>query len=202
MKFAYARTGGPLLNWSGPTPPSPTRSGESRALGCCGLGEFAVPLPGAPEMVAGYMPEGAVRTISGYIPEGAARTYGTTTIGDAAAPSQALMDVIEGPGNMIASLAMVYHGYKRNNGSILWAILWGFTGMFGVPFALAQGFGKPKLTSNPAKRRRRMAKKKRAVPRRKRRATGTRTRRRGRARRKRLMSALWRSRRRRLVSRR
>lgn len=185
MKFAYARTGGPLLSWSGASPPSPSRAAETRDLGafslvqsslrrylkraavapvieygpiidvrpstvgCCGLGEYNVPMPGAPEMVAGYMPEGAARTISGYIPEGAARTYGSTTIGDASAPAQALMDVIEGPVNMVASLAMVYHGYKRNNGSILWALLWGFTGLFGVPFALAQGYGKPRLTSNP-----------------------------------------------------
>ncbi len=33
MKFAYARDGGPLLNWSGPTPPSPSRAGETRSLG-------------------------------------------------------------------------------------------------------------------------------------------------------------------------
>jgi hypothetical protein len=33
MRFAYARTGGPLLDWSGPTPPSPSRAGETRSLG-------------------------------------------------------------------------------------------------------------------------------------------------------------------------
>lgn len=33
MRFAYARRGGPLLNWSGPTPPYPTRAGETRTLG-------------------------------------------------------------------------------------------------------------------------------------------------------------------------
>lgn len=33
MRFAYARTGGPLLDWSGPTTPSPTRAGETRSLG-------------------------------------------------------------------------------------------------------------------------------------------------------------------------
>lgn len=33
MRFAYARTGGPLLDWSGPTPPYPTRAGETRSLG-------------------------------------------------------------------------------------------------------------------------------------------------------------------------
>lgn len=43
----------------------------------------------------------------------------------------------------IASAAMTYHGYKRNN-SVLWGLLWGATGLAGVPFALAQGFGKRK----------------------------------------------------------
>lgn len=33
MRFAYASTGGPLLNWNGPSPPSPTRAGETRSLG-------------------------------------------------------------------------------------------------------------------------------------------------------------------------
>lgn len=33
MRFAYTRRGGPLLDWSGPTPPSPTRAGETRSLG-------------------------------------------------------------------------------------------------------------------------------------------------------------------------
>lgn len=33
MRFAYARRGGPLLDWSGPTPPYPTRAGETRSLG-------------------------------------------------------------------------------------------------------------------------------------------------------------------------
>lgn len=33
MKFAYTRRGGPLLDWSGPTPPSQTRAGETRSLG-------------------------------------------------------------------------------------------------------------------------------------------------------------------------
>lgn len=33
MRFAYARTGGPLLDWSGPTPPTQSRAGETRSLG-------------------------------------------------------------------------------------------------------------------------------------------------------------------------
>lgn len=41
-----------------------------------------------------------------------------------------------------------YHGYKRNNGSIGWAIGWAVLGgafwPVTIPVALAQGFGKPK----------------------------------------------------------
>ena len=33
MRFAYTRRGGPLLDWNGVTPPSPTRAGETRSLG-------------------------------------------------------------------------------------------------------------------------------------------------------------------------
>jgi hypothetical protein len=40
-----------------------------------------------------------------------------------------------------------YHGYKRHNGSIGWAIGWSFLGgllpVFTPAIALAQGFGKP-----------------------------------------------------------
>lgn len=46
-----------------------------------------------------------------------------------------------------ASIALVYHGYKRNQGSIGWALVWGiFGGMIWpltLPIALAQGFAKP-----------------------------------------------------------
>jgi len=47
-----------------------------------------------------------------------------------------------------AGLAMAYHGYKRND-SILWGLLWGATGLAGVPFALVQGFGEPKKKPGP-----------------------------------------------------
>jgi hypothetical protein len=47
-----------------------------------------------------------------------------------------------------AAIALTYHGYKRNNGSVGWALVWGlFGGMvwpFTAPIAYAQGFGKPK----------------------------------------------------------
>jgi hypothetical protein len=40
-----------------------------------------------------------------------------------------------------------YHGYKRNHGSIGWAIGWGLLGgvvpIITIPVSLAQGFGKP-----------------------------------------------------------
>lgn len=45
-----------------------------------------------------------------------------------------------------SSVAGVYHGYKRHNGSILWALAWGVVGgiwPIGLPLMLAQGFGKP-----------------------------------------------------------
>lgn len=42
----------------------------------------------------------------------------------------------------------VYHGYKRNNGSIGWAAVWGIAGalvpVVTVPVAIAQGLGKRK----------------------------------------------------------
>ena len=51
-------------------------------------------------------------------------------------------------GGMISGPAMAYHGYKRNNGSIGWALGWGFLGWLFFPvtpaIAVAQGFGKPK----------------------------------------------------------
>lgn len=55
-----------------------------------------------------------------------------------------------GMGGAIIKLAMTgtamasfYHGYKRNNESILWGFLWSFLGPLGLALALAQGFGKP-----------------------------------------------------------
>lgn len=52
-------------------------------------------------------------------------------------------------GLRVASLAGAslgaYHGYKRNHGSIGWALAWAFFGsvfpLITVPIALAQGFG-------------------------------------------------------------
>ena len=44
-----------------------------------------------------------------------------------------------------------YHGYKRNNGSVGWAIGWSIFGgllpMLSIPIELAEGFGKPKKAS-------------------------------------------------------
>lgn len=45
-----------------------------------------------------------------------------------------------------AVIAGVYHGYKRNNGSVGWALAWGLFGgiwPISIPLMLAQGFGKP-----------------------------------------------------------
>jgi hypothetical protein len=49
--------------------------------------------------------------------------------------------------NTAAFMALVYHGYKRND-SVGWALMWGLLGglvwPITVPVALAQGFGKRK----------------------------------------------------------
>lgn len=46
-----------------------------------------------------------------------------------------------------SAAASTYHGYKRNRGSVPWALAWGFLGgMFPIvtpAIAVAQGFGKP-----------------------------------------------------------
>jgi hypothetical protein len=47
-----------------------------------------------------------------------------------------------------AALAMLYHGYKRTRGDLLWSLLWAAFGYASPPVAgvisVAQGFGKPK----------------------------------------------------------
>lgn len=42
-----------------------------------------------------------------------------------------------------ASLACAYHGYRRNNNSIGYALAWGLTNGVGIGVALKQGFAKP-----------------------------------------------------------
>ncbi len=52
MKFAYAKTGGPLLSWASGYPPAQARAADAKSLGAF---EY-VPtyaLPGAPEVIHG-----------------------------------------------------------------------------------------------------------------------------------------------------
>lgn len=66
--------------------------------------------------------------------------------------------VSDGSGNPVLSVAYslasiagattgAYHGYRRNNGSVGWAIGWfifgGILPFLSVPISLAEGFGKP-----------------------------------------------------------
>lgn len=158
MKFAYTRTGGPLLNWSGATPPSPTRAGETRSLGGFNVD---VPRPGAPEVVSGYespAPGAAIVHLGGYMPEGAARNYGQATVGADDAPRQLDMALVR----KASVLAALYHGVKRNNGSVWWGLAWALGayvaplhGTSAVGIAAAQGFGHAKPKRNPARRARR-----------------------------------------------
>jgi hypothetical protein len=69
-----------------------------------------------------------------------------------------------GPGYYLWSVLSVagmgtgaYHGYKRNRGSVGWAIGWGLLGglfpIITIPVSLAQGFGKPAVSKNRRRRR-------------------------------------------------
>ena len=166
MRFAYARRGGPMLEWDGRSPPSAARAGETRSLGDWGgplaydpinggqaisygrsLGSLDVPRAGAPEIVSGYeSPEPGAATIHlGADP--------------APAPAPAKFDL--GLIRKASALAAGYHGVRRNNGSIFWGLIWAaaafISPLYGtlVPaFAMAQGFGEARPKSNPAKRRR------------------------------------------------
>lgn len=44
----------------------------------------------------------------------------------------------------------IYHGYKRNHGSIGWGLGWGLFGsvapVISIPLSIAEGFGKPQGT--------------------------------------------------------
>jgi hypothetical protein len=71
-----------------------------------------------------------------------------------------VMSFLSGPVGWAASLAMIYHGYKRTD-SVLWAFAWGLTGVVGVPFALVQGFGKPKKRPSSISRIRTVARSRR-----------------------------------------
>jgi hypothetical protein len=60
----------------------------------------------------------------------------------------------------VASAALAWHGYRRNHGSIGWAIAWAVVGGFAWPIALsiavASGFGQPApVTRNRRRRSRR-----------------------------------------------
>lgn len=210
MRFAYARTGGPLLNWSGHTPPYPSRAGETRALGAFyatnrdssalrryggrlavggpigarpivnrsapryngsavgyqhnrALGDLDIPRPGAPEIVSGYespQPNAALINLGGYIPEGAARSYGGTFLSADETPPTKQFDM--GLVRKASVLAALYHGVKRNNGSVWWGLAWALGaymaplyGTTAVGIAVAQGFAQAKPKQNPARRRRR-----------------------------------------------
>ena len=166
MRFAYARRGGPMLEWDGRSPPSAARAGETRSLGDWGgplaydpinggqaisygrsLGSLDVPRAGAPEIVSGYeSPE-----------PGAATIHLGADAALAPAPAPAKFDL--GLIRKASALAAGYHGVRRNNGSIFWGLIWAAAAfvspLYGtlVPaFAMAQGFGEARPKSNPAKR--------------------------------------------------
>lgn len=56
------------------------------------------------------------------------------------------MHYVYGVASIAGTAAGAYHGFKRNGGSVGWAIVWGLLGgmfpVITVPIAFAQGFGK------------------------------------------------------------
>jgi len=141
MRFAYTRRGGPLLDWSSPTPPYQSRSGETRSLGSL---ELHVPRPGAPEIISGY---------ESPHPNAALIHFGAD-----AAPVDTGRLI-----RRVSALAAGYHGVRRNNGSIFWGLVWALAAFVSpvngvlVPlFGAAQGFAQARPRSNPARAKRRL----------------------------------------------
>lgn len=74
-------------------------------------------------------------------PEQLGETTTTTTNTDGT------VSTIVSLGRLAGAVTGAYHGYKRNNGSVGWAIGWFLLGgafwPVTIPVSLAQGFGKP-----------------------------------------------------------
>lgn len=104
-------------------------------------------------------------SLSGYMPEGAIRNYGNTMLSADEQPKQFDWSIVR----KVGIAASAYHGVKRNNGSILAGALWALASWAVFPFhgvivpiiATAQGFGQPKLKTNPARRTRRYRRRRR-----------------------------------------
>lgn len=99
---------------------------------------------------AGAAPAGGVP--AGAVPAGAGLSPAAS---DTVRQFEALEKWRSTPAGIVAGLlstagmgVLTYHGYKRNNGSIGWALCWGLLGGIiwpvTVPIAFAQGLGKPK----------------------------------------------------------
>ena len=99
MRFAYARSGGPLLDWSGPTPPYPTRAGETRSLG---------------DWYASARNSGAVRRFGGRLalPGGAAIGYEQNRqLGALDLPRPGAPEVVEGYESPQPGAAVIHLGH-------------------------------------------------------------------------------------------
>lgn len=102
------------------------------------------------------VPPGAIQTFGAvpmHVPRGAVRTFG-----DASSTSSSFMDYVQSDGvKYVAGALSAFHGYRRSNGSITWALLWALFGNWkpelAVPIAVAQGFGRRKVwTTEPGPR--------------------------------------------------
>lgn len=101
--------------------------------------------PGRGTFTTEWLPRG---TISQVIPDYMAVPKATAGVTDV---------VYSQPVRLVSMAAMAYHGYKRNR-SVGWAIAWALLGsafpLIAPAVAVAQGYGKRKVRSNPIRKRR------------------------------------------------
>lgn len=110
-----------------------------------GLGD-AFPGNAGPFVTPGtspYQKSGSAISLAGF---GTAPTPAPVVERQAVPKNEDSLAAVKSAVGFASSVAGVYHGYKRHNGSILWALAWGVVGgiwPIGLPLMLAQGFGKP-----------------------------------------------------------
>lgn len=142
MRFAYARTGGPLLDWSGTTPPSPTRAGETRSLG-----------DWYPDLPRGGT-SNALRRYGGRIagPQGAAIGYERNRqLGALDLPRPGAPEVVEGYESPQPGAAVVHLGGAGSSASYPWNEKYPGQTSFGtyMPEGAARSYGQAVLSADP-----------------------------------------------------
>lgn len=102
--------------------------------------------PPCPSPVARVVPVAPVAVAPGVVRVAGAPSTGQTQPTRTASNNTGLLSLY-GAFALATTAAAVYHGYKRNRGSIPWALGWGLFGsaipIAAAPLIIAEGFGKP-----------------------------------------------------------